>query len=180
MSCTLTKSDSTNLMEGLEMRSSVFLVGLFLVAAGANAETYSVGERILPFSLEDQNGTSQAVDESTALILFSRDMDGGKLLKAALEGVPAEFLPTLRAAYVSDISEMPSLVARMFALPSMRKRPYPILLDRLGQTTRRLPDIEGQATLIVLKRLEIMRVDHADSANAVRKILGLEPLPTPE
>jgi hypothetical protein len=72
---------------------------------------------------------------------------------------------------------MPKLVARLFAVPSMRRRPYPMLLDRTGEATARLPDVEEQATLLFLDELRIERIEHVDSADGVRALLGLEPLP---
>ncbi len=155
----------------------VLCVALLLGAGTAVAEPWAVGDRIAEFSLEDQHGETGSVDASTQQILFSRDMDGGKYLKEGLADVEPDFLAGKKAVYVADISRMPSLITRMFALPGMRKRPYPMLLDRVGNTTHRLPDVEEQATLIYLKRLKITRVEHVDSANGVRELLGLEPLP---
>ncbi len=152
-------------------------VALLMGAGTAVAEPYGVGDRIAEFSLDDQHGETGSVDASTRLILFSRDMDGGKHLKVGLADVDPDFLSGKKAVYVADISRMPSLITRMFALPGMRKRPYPMLLDRVGNTTHRLPDFEDQATLIYLKRLKITRVEHVTSANGVRELLGLEPLP---
>jgi len=166
----------------LTLASSFLALLLFLVSgvsvAQDAAETYGAGDRISKISLNDQHDEAQAVDASTRIILFSRDMDGGKLFKEALADTAEGFLAEKGAVYISDISGMPSLVARMFALPSMRKRPYPMLLDRTGEDTSRLPDVEEQATVIFLKELLIERVEHVDSANGMRGLLGLEALST--
>jgi hypothetical protein len=149
----------------------------FLTGGAGLAETqpFGPGDRIDEFELLDQHDEARRVDLSTQIVLFSRDMDGGKLLRESLVETKKGLLDEKAAAYVADISGMPSLVARMFALPSMRKRPYPILLDRTGDVTQRLPDVEGEATLIFLDALRIERVEHVDSAQGVRLLLGLEP-----
>jgi hypothetical protein len=134
---------------------------------------YDVGDRIAAFTLETQHGEPASVDAATRILLFSRDMEGGELLKEALDGVTAEDLEERGAAYVSDISGMPSLVARLFALPAMRRRSYVMLLDRDGATTARLPDAPGQATLIHLDALRIERIQHAPDAATIRSSLGL-------
>ena len=141
--------------------------------ADGTATPYAVGDRLTGFTLENQHDETGRVDASTKVILFSRDMDGGKLIKEALEDVPQEELDVRGAVYVSDISGMPRLVARLFAVPSIRKRPYAMLLDREGDVTARLPDTEGEATLIFLSELEIDRIEHASSAEAVRDALGI-------
>ncbi len=154
------------------------LLGLLAWAfAGAAhaAEPYAVGDRIDPFTLEDQYGASHTVDDTASVILFSRDMGGGDFLKRALADAPEGFLAEHGAVYVADISGMPSIIARLFAVPSMRRRGYPMLLDRDGATTARLPDVPGKATLLFLEEGALVRVLHADSPDAVRRAVGLAP-----
>ena len=150
---------------------------LMSATAQAQSEPYRVGDTIAEISLQDQHEKDAVVDASTGILLFSRDMDGGKLLEEALADIDEGFLAGDNAVYVSDISGMPSLVARLFAIPSMRKRPYAMLLDRSGDATQRIPDVDERATVIFLKSLTIERVEHVDSANGVRALLGLPPLP---
>lgn len=136
----------------------------------AGAEPYAVGERIEPFTLEDQHGESHRVDESVAVILFGRDMSTDKIVKAALEQADPDALRARRVVYVADIDGMPRLVAKLFALPSMRRRSYPMLLDRDGQTTARLPDVAGTVTVLHLDRLKITRVEYLTEPAEVRAV----------
>ena len=147
----------------------LFLVAL--VGSKAAAEPYSVGERMEGFSLEDQHGAIQRVDEDVAVILFGRDMTTDKILKAALEGVDGEALRARGVVYVADIQGMPRLVAKLFALPSMRRRPYPMLLDRDGRATAGLPDVAGTVTVIFLDRLKITRVEQLTDPVALRSLV---------
>jgi hypothetical protein len=144
-----------------------------LAASQAAAEPYATGDRIAAFTLEDQHGNAHTLDAGVALLLFNREMDGGKLIKQALETASADLLSSGRAVYISDISDMPKLVAKMFALPSMRKRPYSTWLDWDGATTNRLPSATGQATLIFLHDFEVTRVLHASTAAEITSELEL-------
>ncbi len=154
------------------MRASILTALVFgLLLPGAPVGAASVGDRIEPFTLEDQFGESHAVDESVRLLLFSRDMKGGSFLKDAIEAEHAERIRRGEWAYVADISGMPRLIARIFAIPRMRRRPYPLLLDREGTVTASLPDREREATLIHLDHLRITRVEHLPSAEAVKVAL---------
>jgi hypothetical protein len=128
-------------------------------ATSEESNTLKIGDSIDAFTLEDQFGDPQQVDKNTALVLFSRDMEGGELLSLALKNKPPEYLPERRAIYVADISGMPGFVARLFALPKMRTRAYPMLLDREGRVTKRLPDQEDQGTLIEVDELKITNVE---------------------
>jgi hypothetical protein len=142
-----------------------------LVADAALAQHYVVGDEVEPFSLEDQHGKTHAVDASVKAILFSRDMEGGDFLKIGLADVEPGYLEARGAVYVADISAMPRLVARMFAIPAMRDRPYPMLLDRDGEATARLPGEKGRATILSLDQLVVERIEHVAEVPAVRRVL---------
>jgi hypothetical protein len=143
-------------------------VAVLLWSAVAAAEPYAVGSTMQAVTLEDQHGTRQTIDESVKIVLFSRDMEGGDLIKQALAGTAPDFLQDRHAVYVADISGMPRLISRMFAIPKMRKRPYRMLLDRDGSVTKNFPDVKGKATVMHVAALEITRIDHLSSADAVR------------
>jgi hypothetical protein len=156
----------------MSLRLWVLLAALpCVLAAPAAAEPYAVGEKLTAFTLDDQHGEPHSVDASVDVILFSRDMDGGEVLKQGLEDAPEGYLAERKAAYVADISGMPALVARLFAVPSMRRRPYPMLLDRDGATTARLPDAPARATLIFCDDLTVTRIVHFDAPAALRAAL---------
>ena len=90
---------------------------------------YTTGSHVAPVTLSDQFAVEHTLDEGVALVLFTRDMDVGGVIKAVLAEHP-DALPRNRAVYVADISGMPSFIARLAAIPKMKERPYPTLLDR--------------------------------------------------
>jgi len=157
----------------MQLGIRMLALGFAFAASVAGAGPLAVGDRVEAFTLEDQHGVEHTLDATIELILFSRDMDGGDLVKQALAEAPADLLSSRHALYVADIRGMPKLVAKLFALPAMRKRPYPLLLDRDGATTAQLPDVEGRATLIFLRDFEVTRVLHVATAAEVERELGL-------
>jgi hypothetical protein len=143
--------------------------GLAAGAALAEPDAPSqIGDRLDGFALPDQFDTEHQLDASVRIVLFGRDMDGGNLLKAALDEEGVSLLEAMHAIYVADIHRMPSLIARMFALPSMRKRPYPVWIDKEGEVTARLPSEPGKATILGLRELRITSIEFADTPEAVR------------
>lgn len=147
-----------------------------LLAALASAEPYAVGAELAALALSDQHGESRSIDAGTRVVLFSRDMDGGKVVREALEARgegAAALLDERRAVYVADVSRMPGLVRRLIALPRMRARPYPVLLDEQGEPTARFPSQEGRATVLFLDGLRITRIAYEDAPDAVLAVLGV-------
>lgn len=142
-----------------------------LAAAAAWAELYAEKSVLEPFTIEDQHGSVHTVDAGVRALLFSRDMDGGAVIREALAEDGAALLERGAAVYVSDISGMPWFVRAMIAKPRMRDRPYAMLLDEEGERTEKFPNVEGKATLMVMDGLQVVRISYFDSPDALRKAL---------
>lgn len=106
---------------------------LCLVLLAAAVQAVENGERLVPWTLNDQFDRSYTLDEQLRVLLVARSMAGSKLLGAALEGRPQGYLEARHALFVADISRMPSLVGKLFAIPKMRDYSYRVLLDREAQ-----------------------------------------------
>ncbi len=152
------------------------LLPLLLLAGPAAAQgPQVVPDRLEAFELADQHGAPHRVDGSVKVVLLSRDMDGGAVVRGALEGKgerAGPFLAERGAVYVADVSRMPAIVRSLFALPRMRGRPYPVLLDTSGEVTAGLPSREGRATVLWLDELRPVRVELVDSPEALLETLG--------
>jgi hypothetical protein len=75
------------------------------------------------------------VSEATRVLLLTRDMDAGGFVREALAEDGAACLDRAGAVYVADVHRVPGVIRRIVAIPRMRTRPYPVLLD----TERRRP-----------------------------------------
>jgi hypothetical protein len=137
------------------------------------ATEHTLGSRVAEVALEDQFGKTHELDERVAVVLFARDMAGGGIIKQVLADHPTA-LDANRAVYIADISGMPSFIATMSAIPKMRERPYPTLLDRDGHATAAFPAKDGHATILRLSSLEITEIQFTDSADTLGTALGVD------
>ena len=144
------------------------LAAILLLGGAASAESWSVGSKLPPLTLSDQHGKAVAIDSSVRVLIFSREMSGGGIVKEALATDGAKFLEANRAVYVSDVSGMPAVIRSAFALPAMRRRDYRIALDESGEATRDIPSIEGKPTLLVLDAGTIVSIANPGSAEELR------------
>jgi len=138
------------------------------------ANPYSVGDTLLPMSFQDQNDKAGFINEKTQIILFSRNKAGGDLLKTALDKIPEQYFSQHNIVFISDISQMPGLISKYMAIPSMRKRNYPILLDHDGLSSKNLPDRTDAATLITIELLQIKSITHLSSSDEIKHALKLK------
>jgi hypothetical protein len=137
-----------------------------------------VGSTLPALTFEDQHEELHTLDASVKLIVFTRDMDAGGIVKETLAENGGEVLAANGAVYISDVHGMPSLIRSLFALPSMRKRPYSMWLDVEGEDTKILPATEGQPSLIHLDAMTVSRIDSVATAAALREALGMPAAPS--
>jgi len=154
------------------------LLSVLLVPVLAWAEPYGVGDMLPAARFDDQHGRTHTLHGHVRVIVFSRDMEAGDVIKAALSEDGARVLGDAGAVYVADVSGMPAVIRRVFALPRMRARGYPMLLDTEGEVTARFPARAGQATVLVLENLRVTTVQHHPDAVGLRDALtGLAAAP---
>lgn len=125
--------------------------------------------------LRDQHETPVKVSANIRYVIFAHDMSGKDLVKEMLEEKPADYLDTHDALFVADVSGMPRIIARMFAYPSMRKLPYRMLLDEVGNRTA---DWERRDSAVTLYRVDNFRVtgfEFIDSVAALEAAINTPP-----
>ena len=113
------------------MKKILFSVLLF-VATFANA--LNIGDSTPTFDIKDQFEKAQKISPDTKTILVAGDKDTGTILKEYLLAQDKGFLEANKASYIADISGMPSLISKWFAIPKMQKYPFLVLLVDEEQT----------------------------------------------
>lgn len=125
-------------------------------------------------ALADQHGHTITVDATTRIVLFAPDKAAGDVVRDALRTQPAGVLERLNAVYVADISAMPAMITRLFALPKLRELPYSVGLGYDAEPLSGLPHQAGMATVLRAQDGKVVSVSYAADAGALRKSIGLE------
>ena len=111
--------------------SATVVLSAPVVVQASEQRTIQVGDPFPQWELSDQfDDKHQLPGESTEAIVFARSKQADESLAPALESVAGERLIHGEVVYVSDISRMPGLISRLFALPALRDRGYPVVLIR--------------------------------------------------
>jgi hypothetical protein len=133
----------------------------------ALAAPLAVGDAVPVFSAPDQHGKEFIFTNGVQYLLVATEMACGKAANQKLAAQRAGYLETNAAAYLLDIHLMPA-VARVFALPKMRKYPQRIVLVESAETLAALPTQPGRVTVLALT-----------SAGRIRKISYWDPVREP-
>ena len=144
---------------------------LLLCLLSSVALAMEPGERLAPWTLLDQFDAPYTLNDETHILLVARDMDGAKLVNAALEGQPKGYLEQRQAVFLADISRMPSVIATLFALPKMRDYNYRILLDRNARIAPRYPASEGEVLWLQLEDGQLVEQKVFKDAATLKQVL---------
>ena len=154
-----------------EVMKSLVVTTLILVASIASAEPLAVGSTLPRTELPDQHGEVRVIDDSVRVVVFSRDMDAGKVVRAAVEKAGPDLFDRNGAVYVVNITGMPTIIRSLFALPAMRRRPYRILVDADGAKTADFPGGATYPTVMVLDQRKVASLSYPASADALIALL---------
>jgi len=140
----------------------ILLTTLLLISA-LFAEI-KVGDSFPKLNLEDQFSEKTEVKtkgSTTLLLSFEKDVSAD--IKKYIGTKEKGFLEAHNIMYISDISTMPSLITRMFALPKMKKFSFKISLIYDEKEAKSISRQEAKVTVVTLKD------------NHIKKIMFIEP-----
>jgi hypothetical protein len=150
------------------------------ISVSATAAPLAAGSAMPTMILNDQHDKPVAVGPATRWVVFTAEKPVSDMVSAVLAAEPAGVADRLRLVYVADISGMPALVTRMFALPKLRELPFPIALVREPTQVAQVTDIPrtaGSATVLRLEDGRLTQVATARQAAELRALLGLPASP---
>jgi len=159
------------LVGGIARMLSVLACSLAF-ATSALAEMLVAGAAVPQLHLADQYDVGSEVPGNARYVVLTRDMDAGKIVEEAFGRDGKQVLADAHAVYVSDISRMPFLVSKLFALPALRRRDYRSFLDRDGKATAALPSQESRVTVITIGDGVVKQIDYAGTVEALHGLLA--------
>lgn len=140
-----------------------------LLSPAAVAANLGVGDAVPPLALADQFDKSHALSSDTRWLLFSHDRAVSDTLHPVLAALPAAQRDGV--VYVADISRMPALVSKLFAVPAMRELPFPVWLARDAASVGILPREAGKLTVLALKDGKVAAVHYLADVGALPALL---------
>lgn len=149
------------------MKATILLTLVSALIFSLNAlATPKVGERFPELTLEDQHGKTQSIDDTTKLVIMAFEMEASEPLGEFLQEQKEDFLSKHKARYVADISGMPSLISKFFAIPKMQDYNYSLMLNREDHFAEQYQKQEGKLSVYTLNNGVIKSIDFVDGAAA--------------
>ena len=147
-----------------------FLFTVFL-ALSAIASSLTVGNTLPTLKIKDQFEKEHVVDANIKTIIFSATKSEGTTIKEFLLTKDKDYLTTNKAAYIADITGMPSIITSLIAMPKMKGYPFSVLL--VDESNKNLfPVKEDMISVISLDNGKITDVKYVKTAEELGKILN--------
>jgi len=129
----------------------------------AYSQEFVIDNAIPKFSLANQFDEKRTIDSSIETIVVSFEKDTGKEVNQFLEEKKPLFLKNHHAIFIANISGMPMIITKMFALPKMKNYKHEILLI-YDEKDDRFRAKDGKSTLYrlengVIKSIEFISKD---------------------
>lgn len=146
------------------------LLVLMLSIAGF-AQTINIGDTLPTITLQDQFEKTHTVSPESKTILVAFDKDASDILKEFLLEKEGDFLTKNQTVYIGDISGMPSLISKFFAIPKMKKYPFSILFldDKNRDVFSKKEDMISVYTLVDGK---IKNLSHISTKEELAKVFN--------
>ncbi|MFK5891718.1 MAG: hypothetical protein QM504_00685 [Pseudomonadota bacterium] len=152
------------------MYKIIFILSIF-VSSSVFANTFQVADKIDTLTLENQFEQKQTLDINTKLVIYTVEKKASDLVKEALKKIPEGYFLKNNIIYIADISNMPGFISRFIAIPAMKERNYPIMLDSNGTVSAKFPAKEEKITLIYLNLLNIIDIKFVDTLEEIQQSL---------
>jgi hypothetical protein len=127
----------------------LLVLGFCLQSLSACAAPMAVGDAVPAFVAKDQHGKEFVFTNNVRFLLVATEREPGTSANNKIAAPGAGFLEKYQAVYVMDIHTMPG-VAKLFALPKMRKYPQRIVLVETAGVLAWVPTQPGRVTVLAL------------------------------
>ena len=128
-----------------------------LLFTGSLFADFKVGDTLPQIKLQDKFEQELKVEDKDTLLIMAFEKDLSVVVNEYLKQQPKSFLETHHAKYISDISTMPSMITKLFAMPKMKKYPFSVMLinDDFG---KQFNSLEGKITIYKLRKQKIEEI----------------------
>ncbi|MEA1983987.1 MAG: hypothetical protein U9N39_10620 [Campylobacterota bacterium] len=126
------------------------------------------GERLKLFVLPDQFEVYHTVDRHVKTIIVSFEKDTSADINAYLSSKSPEFLKSKDAVFIANISKMPAIITKMFAMPKLKKLKHSILLIN-DEADKRFSSKEEKFTIYKLENSIVKELLYVNSIKELEK-----------
>lgn len=139
------------------MKSYLIIAAVMVALSPGYGQVATNGQPFPSYTLPDQFDQTNTLARETRFVIIASEKDVSGLVNEWLKGKEKDFLSAHHIEYVSDITPMPGLITKLFALPKMKKYPFRLLLARDPKFAETYPHQPGRIALFILDDAQVVQ-----------------------
>jgi len=143
---------------------------VLLLVSTLFASPFEINKKYRIFVLPDQFGIKHSIDRHTHTFIVSFEKDTGADVNKFLASKSSDYLAKHEAVFIANISKMPSLITKYFAMPKLKKYKHQVLLVN-DEADHRFKAKDGKITIYKTKKGVVTEIFYINSAKELNKIL---------
>jgi len=145
-----------------------------LVWSSLSAQGLQIGSELSSlhkYRYMNQHEKLELIPNYISTIVVSFEKDNSAMINEFLQSKESDYLKKRNAIFIADISKMPSMVTKFFALPKMKKYKHTIYLHNTDEFAKYVPAKEDKATIIKFKGQTVTEISYISTVKELQGIL---------
>jgi len=148
------------------MLKKIIILSVFTVYLFSNG--FHLNENLDTFTLPDQFDKIHTINENIKTIIVSFEKGTGSDISKFLIKQDPDYLAKHSAVFIANISDMPTIITKLFAIPKMQSYKHKILLIN-DDNDQRFVSKEEKSTVYKISNGVIIKIYFISSEEELRK-----------
>jgi len=124
-----------------------------VITSGKISSAIVIGKELPIYEFQDQFDKKHSLNSNVKKVIFVFAKPTGHLMRVYLDAKETDYLSKRDIDFIADVSGMPSIIFKMFALPDLKESKYSIMIIKDKEESK-LFRIEEQKNAIMIISLE--------------------------
>jgi len=121
-----------------------------VMTSGEVSSGIVIGKELEEFNFKDQFDKEHSLTSDVKKVIFAFSKPTGHIMKLYMGIRKPDYLTSRDILFIADISGMPSMISKMFAIPDMKESKYPILLIKEKENAVRFRNEEQKNAVMII------------------------------
>jgi hypothetical protein len=129
-----------------------------IISAGEVSQDVTIGKELMTYTFNDQFDKPHSLTNDVKKVIFVFTKPTGHLMRVYLGTKDKNYLASRNIDFIADVSGMPSIIFKMFALPDLKDSKYTIMIIKDKSKSKRFRnEINKDAVMIISLKNKIVQ-----------------------
>ena len=121
-----------------------------IVNSGVVSQGIIIGKELDAYTFNDQFDKKHSLTSDIKKVIFVFTKPTGHLMRVYLGTKDINYLGSRNIDFIADVSGMPSLIFKMFALPDLKESKYPIMIIKDKEKSKRFRNDKQKDSVMII------------------------------